>query len=91
MDSTDYSQYSKEALFEVLESIDYELHTANALSAYSTLVTKFGVTDNEVAQRYSDDNLIASILKLCFFPFASNYSSSNIDLRNKVAAIKTAH
>ena len=91
MNNTDYSQYSKEELFEALGSIDYELYASNALNAYSILLTKFDVSDNEITKRYSGDSLIASIFKLCLFTLANNSSSSSTDLRNKIATIKIAH
>lgn len=91
MDVIDYSTYSKEELFDVLQNIDHELYHQNALEAYQVLATNFGVKDDEIIDYFQDESLMSFLLKLCLFPFANNSACTGEEMREKIAAIKASY
>lgn len=91
MDVIDYSTYSKEELFDVLQNIDHELYNQNALEAYRVLAINFGVKDDEIIDYFQDESLMSFLLKLCLFPFANNFACTGEEMREKIVAIKASY
>lgn len=89
MDSVvDYTNYSKEELFEVLENIDDLLFPENAIKIYSILSNEFYVTENDILSRYQNDGALISILKIVLFPVLGAPVASKDELAQKINRIK---
>jgi len=91
MDVIDYSTYSKEELFDVLQNIDHELYPQNAREAYRVLATDFAVKDDEITNHFQNNDFMSFLLKLCLFPFASDPVCTDDEMREKIIAIKASY
>lgn len=84
----DYSHLSKDQLFDVLEHIDDTQNAENAVAAYSELQNQFAITEQDIDDRYQDDGVTLTILKLLMIPFAGDSSLSKQEMQNKLRRIK---
>jgi hypothetical protein len=83
----DYTNHSKDELFDVLEHIDEEQHPENALAAYAVLQDKFGVSEEDIENRYQNDGLLLSVLRLLFFPIAGELGASRNEIEEKLKKV----
>ena len=84
----DYTNYSKEELFEVLENIDDILFPENAIKIYSILSNEFNVTESDILSRYQNDGALIGILKLVLFPVLGAPAAPKDELAQKINRIK---
>ena len=86
----DYTHFSKEELFDVLEQIDDVQYSANATSAYLVLQDKFSITQQDLDERYQDDGLVLSCIKLLLIPFGGEQSNAKQEMQAKLQRISNS-
>jgi hypothetical protein len=88
MDSKiDYLNYNKDELFDVLEHIDDTQYPENAVTVYSVLQNKFGITEQDINNRYQDNGALLSLLRLALFPVVGELGMSKQELEEKLLRI----
>ena len=85
----DFSDYTKDELFDSLESVDDELYPETAVEIYSLLESISKSDPESVDCRYKDDDgVLEGVMEIIFFPVLSNQGPTKFEMREKLHRIR---